>query len=188
MQFLTDQLKCGGVEFLQRRIERLEDLHSMNHYDAIINCTGLCSATSVVHDKRMYPIRGQVLRVKAPWINNVWLFGSSYIIPNVDSVVLGGTADKDVWDTTVSLTETTKILDDIAQVVPSIRDAQIESVWVGLRPGRSSLRLDSEVIVASADGRRKQVLVGHCYGHGGNIGNGNAYYECRRKSEVTFTR
>ena len=28
---------------------------------------------------------------RAPWIKDVWFFGSSYVIPNVDSVVLGGT-------------------------------------------------------------------------------------------------
>jgi hypothetical protein len=26
----------------------------------------------------------------APWIKDVWFFGTSYLIPNVDCVVLGG--------------------------------------------------------------------------------------------------
>jgi D-amino-acid oxidase len=168
LKFLTDKLTDAGVSFVQRKIEDIQELidgsNPVGSFDAIINCTGLGSAKSVVHDEEMYPIRGQVLRVKAPWINNVWFFGTSYIIPNVDTVVLGGTAQKGNWDTTVSLADTEKILGDIAEVFPSIRDAPIENVWAGLRPGRTPLRLESEVM-SGHDGH--SVLVVHCYGHGG---------------------
>lgn len=64
---------------------------------------------------------------RAPWIKNVWFFGSSYVIPNVDTIVLGGTAQKGDWSTTVSLDDTKNILDNICDVIPSIRDAPIVS-------------------------------------------------------------
>jgi hypothetical protein len=41
-----------------------------------------------------YPIRGQVLRIKAPLMKNIWFYGTSYVIPNIDTVVIGGTSQK----------------------------------------------------------------------------------------------
>lgn len=64
---------------------------------------------------------------RAPWLKGVWFFGTSYIIPNVDNVVLGGTANKGDWDTSVRLSDTKTIIDNIAKVFPSIRDAPIVS-------------------------------------------------------------
>ena len=163
-----DKLKSfGNVTFVQKKLTSLEEVRSVLpahiSLDAIINCCGL-GAFSMMGDKEMYPIRGQVLRVKAPWINSVFFFGKSYIIPNIDSVVLGGTAQKGDWNTVVSNDDTDRILNDVCAVFPSIRNACIESVWVGLRPGRTPLRLDSEVVPL---GDRKVVVV-HCYGHGGS--------------------
>lgn len=45
-------------------------------------------------DTKIYPIRGQIIRVKAPWLNHIFLLDTKktcYIIPNTHSVVLGGT-------------------------------------------------------------------------------------------------
>jgi len=44
-----------------------------------------------------------VLRVQAPWVKHFY-YGTSqyYILPNVDTVVLGGTTQKNNWDTNVS--------------------------------------------------------------------------------------
>ena len=47
--------------------------------------------------------RGQVIRVRAPWVKHYMNANmENYIIPNTDSVVLGGTTQKGNWDTTVS--------------------------------------------------------------------------------------
>ena len=122
MQYLTNKLKDSKVKFLQRRVEDVKDLTAQ--YDIVINCTGL-GAKQTNSDDGMYPIRGQVLRVRSPWMNNVWFFGTSYIIPNVDNVVLGGTAQKGDWSTQVSLADTDKILGDIYQLFPSMKNAPL---------------------------------------------------------------
>lgn len=93
-------------------------------------------------------------------MSNIFFFGTSYIIPNTDSVVLGGTAQKGSWDTSISETDTKKILDDVFEIFPALRSAEIKSVWAGLRPGRTPLRLDSNV----KDGK----FIVHNYGHGGS--------------------
>jgi len=38
----------------------------------------------------MYVFIMYVWWLSAPWIKDVWFFGTSYLIPNVDCVVLGG--------------------------------------------------------------------------------------------------
>jgi glycine/D-amino acid oxidase-like deaminating enzyme len=54
-------------------------------------------------------------------------WGRSYIIPNVDTVVLGGTSYAHDWDTVPAKNETERILHDIYEVFPSMRDAHIVS-------------------------------------------------------------
>jgi len=164
MRYMTNELHKMGIKFIQQKVDRIEELYNSN-YDVIINCTGLGSYT-LLDDSLMYPIRGQVLRVKAPWMNNVWFFGSPtrYIIPNVDAVVIGGTAQKGNWDTNSSREDINSILDDVYDVFPSMQNAIIESTWAGLRPGRTPVRLESETIKTN----NKDILLVHCYGHGGS--------------------
>jgi glycine/D-amino acid oxidase-like deaminating enzyme len=62
MKYLTRSLETLGVRFEQRRLSSLQELDGAQ-YDLIVNCTGLGSA-QLLNDKDMYPIRGQVLRVR----------------------------------------------------------------------------------------------------------------------------
>ena len=62
---------------------------------------------------------------RAPWLKSVWAFGSAYIIPNVDTVVIGGTADMGCWSTELSDRDSEKILAEVAEVFPSVRLADV---------------------------------------------------------------
>lgn len=62
MRYLTRKLTELGVKFVQRRVENLQEITSMG-FDCVVNCSGL-GASVVAGDSTMYPIRGQVLRVK----------------------------------------------------------------------------------------------------------------------------
>lgn len=63
MQYLMRILKDRGVSFQQQTVSNVEDLAKSGEYDLIINCTGL-GAVQAANDDSMYPVRGQVLRVK----------------------------------------------------------------------------------------------------------------------------
>lgn len=117
----------------------------MYRYDVVINCTGL-GAFGTDSDSEMFPIRGQVLRVHAPWIKSSCSFGDSYVIPNIDSVVVGGTAQKGNWSTAVSEEDSQLIIAGVCEVFPSLRGAKVLGTFAGLRPCRPEVRLDSEVI------------------------------------------
>ena len=182
MQYLTEKLTALGVRFVQKRLDG--SVHDFLRNDAmaacvdvVVNCCGLAgdvvaaggvsssSSSSGVDESRCFPIRGQVLRVKAPWVRAVWGFGTSYIIPNQDNVVLGGTAQRGDDNTVPTLTDSNRILCDIARLFPSLKHAPVDNVWVGLRPGRGRVRCGDGEVVTIAE---KKVLVTHCYGHGGS--------------------
>lgn len=72
-------LKAGG-RIEKRRIESFDELES---FDLVINCTGLGAQTLVQNDDKLKPIRGQVIRVRAPWITHAIVdeAAGNYIIP-----------------------------------------------------------------------------------------------------------
>lgn len=126
LRFITAKLKQMNVKFVQQLVEDISSLYAQ--YDVIINCTGL-GAVKLLKDESMYPIRGQVLRVKAPWMQSIWFFGRSYIIPNIDNVVIGGTAQKGDWNTTVSNQDTDEIMEAVCEIFPSIGTAPVVSIF-----------------------------------------------------------
>ncbi|XP_054165230.1 D-aspartate oxidase-like [Oppia nitens] len=161
LPYLLQQFKSKGGKVCQQRVDSLRQL--IGKYDIVINCPGVeagkCSADQSVH-----PIRGQVYRISAPWIKHCVMAGNHYIIPNTDTVVLGGTKQLNNWDTNVDPIDSKDIMDGCSQLIPSIRTAQVVNEWVGLRPGRHEVRLEREVI---SDGQSNQLQVIHNYGHGG---------------------
>lgn len=62
MKYLTRRLTELGVKFEQKRLEGMQEVLA-RRFDCVVNCSGL-GAFVVAGDKSMYPIRGQVLRVK----------------------------------------------------------------------------------------------------------------------------
>ena len=55
-------------------------------FDLVINCTGM-GAQKLCHDSNMSPVRGQVIRVKAPWQKFcVFADNDTYVIPGTFSL------------------------------------------------------------------------------------------------------
>ncbi|KAJ7154724.1 D-amino-acid oxidase, partial [Mycena filopes] len=150
---------------------------------AVINCTGL-GALSLgdVLDTNVYPTRGEVLIVHAPWVDYGLSYYHadghlSYVIPRQSEghVVLGGTFQPDDWHPT-SRPETVKMIKERgiqacpALLPPSkranrdIEDLEVVEECVGLRPTRKGgVRLEiSSLTVAD-----KSYPIVHNYGHGG---------------------
>ena len=92
------QFECNGGKVAQRKIQKISELSS---YNVVVNCTGLGS-NRLVEDKSVQPLRGQVMRVVAPWLKRMVLDDEedgNYVIPNIDTVVVGGTHQLGDWDT-----------------------------------------------------------------------------------------
>lgn len=79
-------------------------------------------------------------------------------------MVLGGTQYKDDWGTDVRESDLQHILETTSELIPSLKNAEVVTDGVGLRPGRTSVRLELEKM--QVDGKELKVI--HNYGHGGS--------------------
>ncbi|CAH2087221.1 unnamed protein product [Euphydryas editha] len=158
---MYQQFKNANGITIQSYINSLRDL-KLDDYNVIINCMGL-GAREVVPDAKVIPIRGQITRISAPWINQVVVdedTGHYFIIPNIHNCVLGGTHQKNNFCTEIDDNDKEFILNECMELIPGIKHAKLISHWVGLRPGRDKIRLVSE----EKDGK----FYIHNYGHGGS--------------------
>ena len=155
--------KAGGT-VQQRTVNHLEELGGT--YDLIVNCSGL-GARSLVGDQQVHPVRGQVLKVQAPWINHFIRDGDglTYIYPGVHSVTVGGTRQEGDCRLEVDPADSEDILRRCGLLEPSLAKGKVLAEWVGLRPGRRNPRVEREVLVTQGGGHRVHVV--HNYGHGG---------------------
>jgi D-amino-acid oxidase len=134
-------------------------LHGDNRL--IVNCTGVY-ARQVVPDPHVFPLRGQVVRIKAPHIQQGYMDDSTftYIFPRGDDWVLGGVSQPGNWNLEPDAATAENILQRCEQIEPSVRHAEIIKHSVGLRPGRHEVRLECETV-------DERCAVIHNYGHGG---------------------
>lgn len=144
---------------------KIEDVWQLyDSYDVVINCTGLGSR-DLLGDVSIYPVRGQVLEVHAPWLTHFIRDGngSTYIYPGQNGTTLGGTRQKGTWDLSPDAQASKEILHRCCDLEPSLRGVQVIKEKVGLRPTRASVRLEEEILCK--DGLRLPII--HNYGHGG---------------------
>ncbi|GMT13294.1 hypothetical protein PFISCL1PPCAC_4591 [Pristionchus fissidentatus] len=162
IRYLTKEFLANGGKFVQRELKSLEELNE--DFDIIINCCGLGSRR-LLGEEKLYPIRGQVVRVRAPAVKHFFMDDDDYILLNRDFVVLGATHDKGSWDLSVNEETTRSIMERNEKIFPELKYAEILSVHVGLRPFREEIRLEKEIKMTEKG--RKVVLI-HNYGHGGS--------------------
>jgi D-amino-acid oxidase len=136
----------------------------------VVNCAGL-GARELVPDPAVTPVRGQVVLVEQAGIDE-WMVEDTeghpltYVVPRIDDVVLGGTAEEGVASTDVVPGTAEEIVRRATTLVPALAGARVIGHKVGLRPARPTVRLDVETL-GGEGGRRPRRAVVHCYGHGG---------------------
>ncbi|XP_077587459.1 D-aspartate oxidase isoform X2 [Stigmatopora nigra] len=150
--------KAGG-KVQEKKVSSLEELQA--DYDVIVNCSGLGSE-ELAGDADLYPVRGQIVKVDAPWLQ---LFirsdaGKSYIYPGSRYVTLGGTRQEGDRRLEFDPGDAEHILERCTRLEPSLCRATVLGHWVGLRPYRKNPRVEMEA--PQVDGRH----VVHNYGHG----------------------
>lgn len=70
-----------GAQFEKKTLSTLSKFVDQNNFDIIFNCLGLGNI-SFCDDTKMVPIRGQMIRVNAPWIKHFYFTDDlCYIIP-----------------------------------------------------------------------------------------------------------
>jgi D-amino-acid oxidase len=165
LDWLRARFETAGGQISVRTVNDLAEAFAA--CATVVNCTGL-GARELVGDRDLRPARGQVVRIRANGFAR-GLFDDSgpnalaHIFPRSRDIVLGGTYDEGNESTAVDDATTNDILRRCARLDPAfaiIGPADVISVAVGLRPVRSSVRLEAE---RPAPDR----LLLHNYGHGG---------------------
>ncbi|XP_014293521.1 D-aspartate oxidase [Halyomorpha halys] len=153
------RFKQNGGQFVNGRIDSFSEVENFGKFDLIMNCTGL-GARALCNDRRLTPMRGQVYKVSAPWLDKFYLAEhTTYIVPGIWAATLGGTKNYGSWDTSVSKYDSASIWDRCTRIVPKLSTAPVIKEIVGLRPHRDIVRVEPEII--------NGLKVVHHYGHGG---------------------
>lgn len=162
LSWAKQKLNSNGVTTMEKTVKSLKDLFD---YDLIINCSGL-GARELCNDRHMVPIRGQVTKVKAPWIKT-FFYGENdtYIIPGFNGIcTLGGIRSFESVNRDVCPHDAAAIRERCLKLLPSLSKAQILRHLTGLRPHREGqVRVELERI---SNGLVSKMVV-HNYGHGG---------------------
>jgi len=139
-----NKFKSRGGLVEERKVQNFKELAGV--YDVILNCTGLGSA-ELVQDKTLTPIRGQMIRVKAPWIKHfLYVDNHCWIIPGKETVVIGGTRQSGDSDTEIRPSDSEEIWKRACKYMPSLEGATWKWEWAGLRPARDSVRVEVELM------------------------------------------
>jgi D-amino-acid oxidase len=162
LDYLMRRFQAGGGVIEQRDVGALADVASDER--VIVHCAGI-GAKGLAPDSSVTPIRGQVVCVHNPGIDQVLLDegnpdGITYIVPRSADCILGGTAEVGADHLEPDPEIARGILHRCSRLEPRLREARVLSHKVGLRPGRPSIRLET---VELPDARPCI----HNYGHGG---------------------
>ena len=162
LRYLQNEFARLGGKVIQKTIS---DLSELDMDRTIINCLGL-DAKELFGDSELYPIQGQVLKL-APSSSihglsiefplDEYLDELVYMIPRTDCIVIGGSAKANVSSTSPDEKLTQRILNRATKLVPELKNLELMLSVVGLRPGRSSVRLEQD----------PNLPIIHNYGHGG---------------------
>jgi D-amino-acid oxidase len=161
LAYLQRRLADAGTVVEIRRVTSLAEPAAQA--PVVVNCTGI-GARHVVPDRDLMPLRGQLVVVENPGLTEFFVedTGSSpyqcYIYPHGSTVVLGGVALRGQWSLEPDEAVAAGILARCVEVEPRLRGVRVIGHRVGLRPGRTRVRLAEERI----GGAR----VIHNYGHG----------------------
>ncbi|PRD21526.1 UNVERIFIED_CONTAM: D-amino-acid oxidase [Trichonephila clavipes] len=106
---------------LKKKNETLDRTVLAGKYDAVINCSGI-GARSLVPDPEVIPVRGQVMRVHAPWIKHgVIADNDFYVLPNAEEIILGGTHQEGDWNVQVDPVDRRNIWEGCVELLPTLK-------------------------------------------------------------------
>jgi D-amino-acid oxidase len=119
---LVRDFQIAGGRIVIRDFHAPEEIAALREA-VIYNCTGL-GARMLFGDQELTPVKGQLVFL-LPQAEVEYMTvgpGDIYMFPRHDGVLLGGTHDRDVWDTSVDPAATERILRENSALFGSMRE------------------------------------------------------------------
>ncbi|MGB1243134.1 MAG: FAD-dependent oxidoreductase [Chitinophagales bacterium] len=166
MSYLLQQFEAMGGQIEVRKVESIEGLLKENPQAVIVNCSGL-GAKKLCDDEALFPIQGHIVQVETTeqdfkkigyLADEDGVNSMGYMMPRKDCVILGGTVEAHQSSLEVDESVVADILRRCQNLQPKLKGRKVLDTYVGLRPGRSVIRLEKE----------KGLPIVHNYGHGGS--------------------
>lgn len=120
-QLADDFLRAGG-KMRVRRFASATELSELPE-TLLFNCTGL-GARDLFGDAELGAVRGQIVMLAPqPELQYAYTLPSGYMFPRGDGIILGGTFERDVWDTNPDPATIAGIMDSHRRLFASLRCA-----------------------------------------------------------------
>ena len=165
-KYFLEKLIQMHVKILQQQVKCISELYQK--YDVIINCAGV-GARDLVPDQQVFPIKGHVLRVKAPWIKEFVVMTeldendmAPCVFPSQECVVVGVIKRQNDTSKEPCIADRERMINKAKEFYPSLEYASILEEKVGSRPARHEIRMEMEML---KDENIKAKAVIHNYGH-----------------------
>jgi hypothetical protein len=94
---LTQDVQVAGGRIEVRRFAAPAEIAALPER-LVFNCTGL-GARELFGDRELHPVRGQLaILLPQPEIRYAFAGQAGYMFPRADGILLGGTFERDAWD------------------------------------------------------------------------------------------
>ncbi len=109
LETMMSEVRLAGAGIENREFHDTAEMLALPQ-KLIVNCTGL-EAKSLFQDEELTPIKGQLsILLPQSEVDYATLPPELYMFPRKDGIVLGGTHERGVWDTSPEEKEVTRIL------------------------------------------------------------------------------
>ncbi len=130
INIILDEIK--SIEWNKAKIERIIGLKQHYNFDFYIIATGAWN--EIIPHIPVFPIKGQLLKVKGIHLERVIFSNNVYIIPKENHILIGATSEDAGFDTRATLGGINLLSSRAIDVIPKLSEASFHSVLVGFRP------------------------------------------------------
>lgn len=122
-----------SVERRGKKVEGLKGLKGSYTADFYAFTTGAWSRS--ILNLPVYPVKGQILKIKGLELDKVYYSDVSYIIPRESLILIGATSEEAGFDSRPTVGGVRSLLEGAVRIMPSLSEAEFLGVKVGFRPG-----------------------------------------------------
>ncbi len=121
------------IEKKNGKVEGVKGLKDSYTADFYVFTTGAWSRPLL--NLPVYPVKGQILKIKGPELEKVYYSNISYIIPKENYILIGATSEDAGFDSRPTVGGVKSLLEGAVRIIPSLAEAELLNVKVGFRPG-----------------------------------------------------